>query len=877
MATGSSGTFFQSLCDSRLLNSSQRDELTRQVHQFPEARSLARHLLERNWLTPFQVNQLFLGRSRDLVMGSYIILERLGEGGTGQVFKARHQHMQRVVALKLIRAELLSDAEVVNRFYREVRVLSQLSHPNVVHAYDAGPIGATHFLVMEHVEGSDLGKLVKQGGPLSVEQACDYLRQAALGLEHAHQRGLVHRDIKPSNLLVAGVFPPRGDSATIRLTETPEKSSAETLTNIGGDIGVVKVLDLGLALLARNTNGEVTSTLTEIGSVTMGTPDYMAPEQALDFHAVDIRADIYSLGCTLYYLLTGQPPFPAGTMAQKLMRHQQAAPPPLAQYRGDVPPAVEAVLRRMLAKRPDERFQTPAEVVAALTHPDRAGKESTAYAVRSPDAPAHWAHSLRLAVPPSLQKALARPRGRRVLMVGSVAAGLLFAVVLGLALLLIPLRPGVVAAGDPAEKAPPSRTLPAGVTPLPATSARESTAKKAMASAPTPARPTVIVLPEDGATLLGLRPTIQPHPGEDRWAKTPWQSSLWVGRQKAAAAGKPLLLCSAHGNPLATTCATGIDFRTVALADPDVQAALNDFVVVACDGWSLDRQSDAEGEFYRKIAFEGQKSAPNTSSRIGIYCATPDGQYLGYNGGAGNALGIRQFLRKALADWNALPEERRRAGAVVEALAAVDPAYHPVCPAKGAVVNVAARVLEPDARGGWRPGTSAIGHDHMWVTDAECATLAAAKGNLPQLMPTMGRLLRRALRFHLVDNTRWESTIWKPEQVLARNLKISTAPPRDDRLTVVLEGPFAMASSPNLAVADRGYNGHMILTIVVDTAKEELLQFDAVAVGEIWDPNRQERAILGVAFELSRAEADRLVPPYGATRFPGEYIPPPGK
>src|SRR6185369_8400922 len=188
----------------------------------------------------------------------YTVLERLGEGGAGQVFKARHQKMNRIVALKVIRQELLTDADVVGRFYREIQVLSRLDHPNVVHAFDAGPAGPTHFLAMEFVEGTDLGRLVKQGGPLPVEQACSYIKQAALGLQHAHEKGLVHRDIKPHNLIMS-----------VR-------------------DGLIKVADLGLARLQRTMNQDLTAvlpgaggtgTLTPVDAVMMGTVDYMAPEQ----------------------------------------------------------------------------------------------------------------------------------------------------------------------------------------------------------------------------------------------------------------------------------------------------------------------------------------------------------------------------------------------------------------------------------------------------------------------------------------------------------------------------------------------------------------------------------------------------------------------
>jgi serine/threonine protein kinase len=328
-------------------------------------KELAGRLLQRGWLTSYQVNQLMQGRIQALSVGSYLLLERIGEGGAGKVFKARHRKMDRVVALKIIREELVTDAEAMGRFYREIEVLSRLDHPNVVHAYDAGPVGATHFLAMEYVEGTDLGRLVKKGGRLPTAQACEYIRQAALGLQHAHERGLVHRDIKPHNLIMS-------------LRE-----------------GLVKVADLGLARLPRAVNHEATAvltgngtgTLTPANAVLIGTVDYLAPEQALEFHQADIRADIYSLGCTLYYLLTGQPPFSGGTLAQKVVKHLQQPPPAIDQFRSDLPSGLAAVLHKMLAKRPEDRYQTPAEVSQALAEygsPNRAASATGHLVQRSP-------------------------------------------------------------------------------------------------------------------------------------------------------------------------------------------------------------------------------------------------------------------------------------------------------------------------------------------------------------------------------------------------------------------------------------------------------------------------------------------------------------
>src|SRR5262249_45066144 len=210
----------------RLLDAAQLGEVGRELTpRFALPLDLARELLRREWLTAYQVNQLMQGRGHELLRGSYVLLERLGEGGMGAVFKAKHWKLKRVVALKLIRKERLGNAEGVRRFLREIRAAAQLDHAHVVRAYDAEEVEGTYLLAMEFVPGTDLAKLVKQRGPLPVSQACDYVRQAALGLQHAHQRGLVHRDVKPSNLLLTA------------------------------DGNTVKVLDLGLARLTTTDLG----------------------------------------------------------------------------------------------------------------------------------------------------------------------------------------------------------------------------------------------------------------------------------------------------------------------------------------------------------------------------------------------------------------------------------------------------------------------------------------------------------------------------------------------------------------------------------------------------------------------------------------------
>lgn len=342
MTTDSSATFLAALRAHQLLDENQLDEATSVLKaRFPEAPALAAELQRRGWLTAYQVRQLCEDEGQALVLGQYILLDVLGQGGMGQVFKARHRIMKRVVALKVILTSQLVSPAAIHRFHREIQAVAQLSHPNVVIAHDADQVDDTHFFVMEYVEGVDLAKLVKQQGPLPLPLACDYIRQAALGLQHAHERGLVHRDIKPSNLLVTTVGAPEGSP------------------------GVVKILDLGLARLRQSgAEGSDEPCLTKTGAV-MGTPDYMAPEQARDSRSVDIRADLYSLGCTLYYLLTGQAVFPGDTVQEKFYKHWFEEPPSLDQ--ANVPADVAALVRRLLAKRPEDRCQTPAELAAALT------------------------------------------------------------------------------------------------------------------------------------------------------------------------------------------------------------------------------------------------------------------------------------------------------------------------------------------------------------------------------------------------------------------------------------------------------------------------------------------------------------------------------
>jgi hypothetical protein len=278
----------------------------------------------------------------DLVRQSrYQVVRLLGKGGMGSVYLAEHRRMGRPVALKVIDPHLLSHEGALSRFQQEVRAAAQLHHANIVAAYDADQAGDWHFLVMEYVEGQNLADYLAETGPLDVAQACDVARQAALGLHHAHERGMVHRDIKPHNLM-----------------RVPS--------------GQVKVLDFGLARFVAEPGGAAASDstatllpLTGAGAV-MGTADYIAPEQARDAHGADPRADVYSLGCTLYHLLAGRPPFPGGTAAEKLARHAAEEPTPLPALRPEVPVGLAAVVGRMMAKQPKDRYPTAAAAAEAL-------------------------------------------------------------------------------------------------------------------------------------------------------------------------------------------------------------------------------------------------------------------------------------------------------------------------------------------------------------------------------------------------------------------------------------------------------------------------------------------------------------------------------
>jgi eukaryotic-like serine/threonine-protein kinase len=337
--------FLANVRQSGLLTDAQLAEVEAKLPETNRGRVVARALVELGLLTKFQAEHILIGRTSGFQVGQYRILDQLGRGGMGRVFKAQHRTMNRIVALKVLAPTVMQSQRARELFLREVRAAAQLNHPNIVAAYDASEEDRRYYLVLEYVDGPNLEQLVGDHGPLPVSQACDYIRQAALGLQCAHERGMVHRDIKPANILV----------------------------NRGGLDGksadVVKISDFGLARLQApdlNLSDVPVGTIMTKDNTVMGTPDYLSPEQARNLHKTDIRSDLYSLGCTFYFLLTGQVPFPGGKVMDKLIRHGTERPRPIKELRPVVPPEVVAIVNRLMAKHPKERYQTPAELVEEL-------------------------------------------------------------------------------------------------------------------------------------------------------------------------------------------------------------------------------------------------------------------------------------------------------------------------------------------------------------------------------------------------------------------------------------------------------------------------------------------------------------------------------
>lgn len=324
--------FIKQIRDSGVLDSESLQEFLPPRGAPKGVEDLARELVRKKKLTRYQAEEIYRGKAKSLVLGNYILMEKIGAGGMGQVFKARHRRMDRIVAVKVLPPAVAKNKKAIARFEREVKAVSKISHPNIVAAHDADQADVTHFLVMEYVDGSDLSALVRKQGRLPVNQAVDFITQAARGLAAAHVEGIVHRDIKPANLLA-------------------DKK------------GTIKILDLGLARMEGDTAAQ--AELTAAG-IALGTVDYMAPEQALNTRSADARADIYGLGCTLFYLLTGRPPFEEETIAARIWAHQSQPMPALRSIRPEIPEAIEAIFQKMVAKNVAERYQTMTEVITAL-------------------------------------------------------------------------------------------------------------------------------------------------------------------------------------------------------------------------------------------------------------------------------------------------------------------------------------------------------------------------------------------------------------------------------------------------------------------------------------------------------------------------------
>lgn len=328
----------KNLTESDLLSDKEIRSIHESIGSRPDvksAESFARELVRQDHLTKLQAAAVLKGKTKNLVFGEYVVLEKVGSGGMGQVFKARHRPTGKLVAVKVLSADAVKNRRLIERFKKEARAVARLKHPNIVRAYEAGKINRIRYLVMEYVEGENMLVRVKRKGPLPVDECIRSVLEAARGLDYAHQKGVIHRDIKPSNLL-------------------RDKSTAR-----------VKVLDMGLARVDEPDEDEIR--LTMPGQM-LGTARFMSPEQVEDARKADVRSDIYSLGCTLYFLLRSKAPYSGETVAHTLMAHVSAPIPNLCKKRPDAPEWLGNVFQKMLAKKPRDRFQTMGELVETIQH-----------------------------------------------------------------------------------------------------------------------------------------------------------------------------------------------------------------------------------------------------------------------------------------------------------------------------------------------------------------------------------------------------------------------------------------------------------------------------------------------------------------------------
>lgn len=327
--------FFSRIKSSQILGSDAVSYWRERTDPGHSVSKLAQEMVKTGTLTDYQVEELVEGRLSRLVLGNYVLQRCIGQGGMGQVYEAIHKKMERRVALKVMHAKQTGDPQIVRRFQREVRAAARLQHPNIVTAFDAGESDGIHFLVMELVQGRDLGAIIQAEGPLSLSKTIDCLLQTCRGLDYAHRMGIYHRDIKPNNLLM--------DSN-----------------------GVIKILDMGLARFqSLSIGGGLPNDQSDSHSI-VGSVDFMAPEQAINSNQADHRSDIYSLGCTLYFLLTGRAPYSGGTVMECLIAHREARIPSLKLVHNEVSDSLEELFQKMLAKNPADRPQSTMDIINKL-------------------------------------------------------------------------------------------------------------------------------------------------------------------------------------------------------------------------------------------------------------------------------------------------------------------------------------------------------------------------------------------------------------------------------------------------------------------------------------------------------------------------------
>jgi serine/threonine-protein kinase len=345
-----------------------------------DALAMMKQILASRRLTRYQLKKVIQGKAAELRVGPYVVTDKLGEGGMGKVYRARRADGA-TIALKVVRPALVPNPVVRGRYAREVQTAGTLAHPNIVRLYDAGEDAGRFYLAMEFVDGIDLARMMYLYRRLEVPEACEYARQIALGLRHAHEKGFVHRDIKPSNVVVSG----------------------ERHLPQAGEPAVVKVLDLGLAR-AIDPDDMVVPNLTRDHTV-VGTPDYMAPEQARDSKHPDPRSDLYSVGCALYFLLTGSVPFPRGGPIEKILAHQAETAAPVQSLRPEVPDGLATLVAKLLAKRPEQRVQTAGELAELLApyarYPEGAAPVEVVVRETAPHAPLPAASTVAGTAPPS--------------------------------------------------------------------------------------------------------------------------------------------------------------------------------------------------------------------------------------------------------------------------------------------------------------------------------------------------------------------------------------------------------------------------------------------------------------------------------------------